>query len=200
MAYQPGDILLVRNVTPGSDLLGNLIMAGERARYGNSDYARWTHCALIVSETGDLVEALAKGIARTNVSKYANVETLVISRPGWGAGKRGFAISFALAHVGDRYDLIDFGTLALQALTGCDVSLHSDQRFICSGLVSRATESYTASGYPYPTEQMTPADIGDYWRALSGQKLPSLSLVGRTLDKVRALAWALNPFTKGLRP
>jgi hypothetical protein len=37
--------------------LGKLIQAGERVRFGNTDFARWTHSALIVSESGEIVEA-----------------------------------------------------------------------------------------------------------------------------------------------
>lgn len=199
MTYRPGDILLVRNYSGGSALIGNLIMAGERVRYGNSDYARWTHSALIVSETGDLVEALAEGVRRRNIARYAHVETLIIS-PNASADKRAFAVAFAVAHVGTDYDVLDFAVLAGTLLTGLDLSLHSDQRFICSGLCARATECYTTSGYPFPAEQMLPADLGATWGALSGEALPPLSFLGRLLDKIHAVAFALSPFTSGLRP
>lgn len=194
-----GDILLVRDYSGQGDLLGNLIMAGERARYGNSDYARWTHSALIVSASGDLVEALENGIERTHISKYDKVETLVIS-PNVVAQLREYACRFALAQAGTKYDVLDFISLAGSLLTGWDLSLHSDKRFICSGLVGRATEAYTFQGYPYPAEQLMPADLGVQFNALSGEPLPPLDRFGRFLDKFRALAWSLNPFRKGLRP
>lgn len=201
MSYTPGDILLVDDYTGGSDLLGNLIRAGERARYGQSDYARWTHSALIVSEAGDLVEALADGIDHTHIRKYAGVDTLVVSPPiPADDPRRAYAVRFALAQVGTSYDRMDFVSLAMSLLTRLDWSLHSDKRFICSGLCSRATESYTASGYPYPTEAMLPADLADYWGALSGEPLPPLSFFGRVLDLVKSVGWALSPFRSGIRP
>ena len=184
----PGDILLVRDYSGDSDLLGNLIMAGERARYGDSDYARWTHSALIVAEDGHVAEALSEGVRLTDgAKKYVKTETLIVS-PAVPPGdpRRAYAVRFALAQVGTKYDKLDFAALAGSLLFGVDLSLHSDSRFICSGLCARATESYTESGYQYPSEAMMPADLGDYWHALSGQPLPPLSFVGRLLDKLRA--------------
>jgi hypothetical protein len=201
-AYTPGDLLLVNDYSGGSDLLGNLIRAGERARYGQaSDYTRWTHSAVIVSADGDLVEALADGIDRTNIRKYAKVQTLVVSPPiPADDPRRAFAVRFALAQVGTEYDVLDFVALAFSLLTGLKVSVHSDGRFICSGLCARATEAMTDHGYPYPSEAMLPADIGDHWGALTGTPLPPLSFFGRLLDKIRAVAWTISPFRTGIRP
>lgn len=199
--YTPGDILLVNDYNGGSDLIGNLIRAGERARYGDSDYTRWTHSALIVSSNGDLVEALAHGVERTNISKYADHDTLIV-KPDIAASdvRRTYAVRFALAQAGDKYDVLDFIALAMTLLTRCDLSLHSDKHYICSELVARATESYTHDGYPYPVEQMMPADLGDYWHALSGKPLPTMSRIGQALDLLRHVCWALSPFKHGLRP
>jgi len=193
--YTPGDILLVNDYSGSGDLLGNLIRAGERARYGDTDDARWTHSAMIVSADGDLVEAMAQGVAKGHVSEYASVQTLVVSPPVPADDpRRAYAVRFALAHVGDRYDVLDFAALALSLLTGLDWSLHSDQRFICSGLCARATECYTDHGYPLPSEAMTPADLAAAWGALSNEPLPAPSFLGRLLDKVRAIARAITPF------
>jgi hypothetical protein len=199
--YTPGDILLVNDYSGQGDLLGNLIRAGERARYGNSDYARWTHSAMVVSKTGDLVEALENGIERTHIAKYAHHQTLVVSPPiAPRDPRRAYAVRFAEAQQGTRYDILDFVALAFSLLTALKVSVHADSRFICSGLCSRATESYTDHGYPYPPEAMLPADLGDHWQALSGTALPPLSVMGRLLDRFRSVVWALSPFRAGLRP
>ena len=193
MTYQPGDILLVRDYNGGSDLLGELIMAGERARYGDSQYAVWTHCALIVDSAGGIVEALSRGIERANLSKYHGKEVLVISPPTT-PDKRAFAVAFAEAQVGTSYDRLDFVSLAGSLLTGLPWSLHRDRAYICSGLVARATECYTPAGYPYPPEAMMPADLGAAFKAIPGDPLPPLSFIGRLLDKVRAVARAISPF------
>jgi hypothetical protein len=46
---------------------------------------------------------------------------------------------------------------------------------------------------------MMPGDLGSYWQANLGTPLPPLSFLGRVLDKIHAVAFALSPFTKGLR-
>lgn len=194
MSYAAGDILLVRNHNAGSSLISNLIMAGERARYGNSEWAVWTHAALITSDTGDLVEALANGVAYSHISKYASEETLIISADsiyGVTPDKREFACAFARAQVSLRYDVLDFISLAMTLLTGLDWSLHSDKRFICSQLVARATECYTAYGYRYPCEQVLPADLAAQFYAIESAPLPPLSRLARVLDKFRAVVRAI---------
>lgn len=192
MTYTPGDILLVNDYTGSSDLLGNLIRAGERARYGNTAYAEFTHSAVIVNDTGDLVEALADGIKRTNIAKYATVPTVVCSPPvPANDPRRAFAVRFALAQVGTKYDVLDFVALAGSLLSGLKVSVHSDRRFICSGLCARATESYTDHGYPYPSEQMMPADLAVFWYAIPDEPGPRPSLLGRLLDKLKAVCRAV---------
>jgi hypothetical protein len=199
MAYNPGDILLVRDHTGGNDLLGNLILAAQRARYGYSDCARWTHAALIVSEDGDIVEATAHGIERNNLSRYEHFETLIITPSTATLEQRQLAVEGALAQVGTKYDVLDFIALGCSLLMNLRWSLHSYRRFICSGLVARYTEKYIAT-YPYPSEAMMPADLGHYYGAISGDPLPPISLSGQFLDKFRAVCWGLSPFNHGLRP
>lgn len=180
-----GDIILVRD--RHEDTIGQLIMAGERGRYPkDADAAAWTHSALIVSDTGDLVEANQPGIQAGNVSKYKDHITLILS-PEVGDEYRAYACRFAVAQIGTKYDVLDFVGLAVQCLFGWQISLHSDKRFICSGLVSRATECYTTSGYPLPSEAMMPADLAVYFGGTSGQALPSRTAFGRFLDVVRGI-------------
>src|ERR1700722_11884537 len=71
----PGDFSLHRATTNRSrggetTALGKLIQAGERVRFGNSDFARWTHSTLIVSEDGGIVEAIESGVSKDNIAKY----------------------------------------------------------------------------------------------------------------------------------
>jgi hypothetical protein len=44
----------------------------------DAKYARWNHTALIVAETGDLVEALSTGVVRTNIDHYKPIERYII--------------------------------------------------------------------------------------------------------------------------
>ena len=160
--------------------LGKLIQAGERARYGNSDFARWTHATLIVSERGDICEAIASGVALDNIEKYRDSDYIVVHVSA-SPRQRELACGFADTRVGDKYGIVNFTGLALQALFGWTLSIHMDGQFICSGLVSRATEKYI-DAYPRSPEDMMPADLAYFWGAMSGEPLPALGVIGRLLN------------------
>jgi hypothetical protein len=161
-------------------MLGKLIQAGERARFGDSDFARWTHSTLIVSETGDICEAIESGVALDNIEKYRNSDYMVVHVSA-DPVQRGLACGFATGHVGDKYGVLNFVGLAFQALFGWAVSIHMDGQFICSGLVARATEKYI-DAYARSPENMMPGDLAFYWDATSGEPLPALGPFGRLLN------------------
>lgn len=181
----PGDFSVHRATTSkgkggATTTLGKLIQAGERRRFGNTDFARWTHSTLIVSAAGDIVEAIESGVQRRNLEKYRDTDYMVVHVAA-ADQQRALAVGFAEAQVGDKYDVLDFVGLAVQAIFGWTLSLHTDKRFICSGLVSRATEKYI-DAYPRSPESMMPADLAHYWGAQSGEPLPKRGLFGRFLD------------------
>lgn len=103
-----------------------------------------------------------------------------------------------MTQVGDSYGVLDFISLAFSLLTGLRWSLHADRQPICSELVARYTEKYVAS-YPFAAERMMPADLAHYW-GVSAIEVPSVSLMGRLLDKLRAVCWAVSPFKHGVMP
>ena len=82
---------------------------------------------------------------------------------------------------GGQLRIVNFIGLAFQALFGWTLSVHMDGQFICSGLVSRATEKYI-EGYPRSPEDMMPGDLAYFWDASSGEPLPALGLLGRLLN------------------
>lgn len=176
MAYQLGDILLVDDWSGPTDWLGSLIRDGERAR-GDSDDV-WTHSALIVSEDGDIVEALAQGVRRTHISKYAHVQTEILPL-GVPADdpRRAFAIRYALAQQGDGYGYVDFISLAFSVLFSNRWSTHRDGHPICSEICARGTESVTDHGYHYAPERVMPGDLERTLKNLP--PLPPLSFLGR---------------------
>ena len=69
---QPGDFML----THGVEWTDRLIRFGQRLRFRGADapYAHWNHSALFVDAEGGIVEALAGGVARRNISLYASTE------------------------------------------------------------------------------------------------------------------------------
>jgi hypothetical protein len=183
--FVPGDFSLHRattNRTRGGETtaLGKLIQAGERVRFGNTDFARWTHSALIVSAGGEIVEALESGVAEDNIEKYRNTDYMIVHVTA-SDGQRQLACGFARSRVPDAYGIVNFIGLALQCLFGWTLSVHLGGQYICSGLVARATEKYI-DGYPRTPEDMMPGDLAYFWGASSGEPLPPLGFIGRALN------------------
>jgi hypothetical protein len=183
--FHPGDFSLHRATAtkgPGgaTTTLGKLIQAGERTRYGNSDYARWTHSALIVSEDGDICEALEGGVTQDNIRKYLGTDYLVVHVTASDA-QRELACGFGRTRVGDKYGVLNFVGLAVQSLFGWNLSVHTDGQYICSGLVARATEKYI-DAYPRSPENMMPGDLAFFWGAESHEPLPALGFFGQALN------------------
>ena len=105
--FVPGDFTLHRaTATKGrqgaTTTLGKLIQAGERRRFGNSDFARWTHSTLIVSAGGDICEAIESGVALDNIEKYRNSDYIVVHVSA-SPQQRELACGFARTRVGDSY-------------------------------------------------------------------------------------------------
>jgi hypothetical protein len=183
--FVPGDFSLHRATANkgrngATTTLGKLIQAGERARFGDSDFARWTHSALIVSEDGDICEAIESGVALDNIEKYRGTDYMVVHVTALPV-QRELACGFARTRTGDKYGIVNFVGLATQALFGWTLSVHMDGQFICSGLVARATEKYIEA-YPRSPEDMMPADLAYFWNANSGEPLPALGFFGRLLN------------------
>jgi hypothetical protein len=181
----PGDFTLHRattNRTRGGETtaLGKLIQAGERVRFGNADAARWTHSTLIVSESGDIVEAVEAGVSERNLSDYLHTDYVVVSVRATPE-QRSLACGFARGRVGDHYGIVNFIALACQCLFGWTLSVHLGGQYICSGLVARATEKYI-EGYPRSPEEMMPGDLAYFWDENSEEPLPPLGFLGRMLD------------------
>lgn len=198
MTYVPGDILLVNDYTGQGDLLGNLIRAGEKARYGKdapADTVYWTHSALIVSTEGDLIEAMAQGVAWGHVSEYAAVPTKIIHIPATPR-ERDLITQGAKQDVGLEYNRVDFASLATQLLFGVDWGVNDGRADICSELVSRYTEKVIPR-YPYKPGDMMPLDIDAYYGAPVGGPL---SRGRRWLLLAQALWWWARPWKHGIKP
>lgn len=183
--FVPGDFSLHRattNRTRGGETtaLGKLIQAGERVRFGNTDFARWTHSTLIVSESGDIVEAIESGVRERNMSDYLNSDYVIVHVPATSE-QRTLACGFARSRVPDPYGILNFIALGCQCLFGWTLSVHLGGQYICSGLVARATEKYI-DGYPRSPEEMMPGDLAYFWNAQSGEPEPPLGWLGRILN------------------
>jgi hypothetical protein len=162
--WTPGDFLLTR----GHSFFSRLIRFGERLRIHGADrpYAWFNHAALVVSPTGDLVEALGRGVVRTHCSHYQACDYVVVRTHAAEHDVRQM-LAFAdwVVARGARYGVLTVLSLALSMLTGSKLTFFVDGRFICSGFVARALER-TGTLFDRDPVHITPADLAKYYRAV----------------------------------
>jgi len=61
-----GDFIL----THSTGVFGQLIRFGQHLRYTGSEkvFAHWSHAAIVVNDSGDIIEALGGGVQKRNIS------------------------------------------------------------------------------------------------------------------------------------
>lgn len=165
-SFQAGDFIL----THGAAWTSKLIRFGQRLRIHGSDrkYTHWNHAAVIVSERGDLIEALGAGVERTRIAKYRPAEYHVICIKAT-ADDRNQAVAFANWAAGgndrrkrQRYGFLTIVSIAYGLLTGGKFTFGFEGQAICSGLVARSMERTGAIFNRTPTHIM-PADLAKYY-------------------------------------
>lgn len=164
--YEAGDFIL----THGDAWTSKLIRFGQRLRIHGSDrkYTHWNHAAIIVSERGDLIEALGAGVKRTKIADYRPAEYHVVCL-GASEADRNQAVAFANWAAGgtdegsrQRYGFLTIASIAYGLLTGGKFTFGFEGQAICSGLVARAMERTGAIFNRTPTHIM-PADLAKYY-------------------------------------
>lgn len=165
--YEPGDFIL----THGNAWTSKMIRFGQSLRIHGADrkFTWWNHAALIVSDGGDLVEALGAGVLRTHLSKYQPVEYQVV-RTGASPSDRSEVVAFGEWAAGDesgadrqRYGYITIISIAWTLLTGAKFTFGIEGQVICSGLVARSQERTHAIFNRTPSHIM-PADLAKYYQ------------------------------------
>ncbi len=156
--YRRGDFVLTR----GHGIISWLIRFGQGLRYWGPErkYTYWNHTALFVDEHGGIVEALGRGVARNNISKYDPIDYHVVSLTAISDEDRDQEVEFAdyclEKHQG--YGFVTIASITLSLLTGMKLGFGIDGQEICSGLVSRALERTGAIFLQEPWHMM-PADL-----------------------------------------
>jgi cell wall-associated NlpC family hydrolase len=154
---QPGDFILAQRHRP----ISTLISVAERRRFRGRDsaYAHWSHCALVVDRTGQLVEAEARGVVAGHISKYRDDEYhVVMLGPGFVPGDRDKAVAYALSQVGAAFGYLAALGAVLFLLLGLPFRMMRRNHQICSGLVTRALQM--GGLLPeFDASRMLPADL-----------------------------------------
>jgi len=156
----PGDFLL----THGKSWTSEMIRVGQAIRYrgGDAIYARWNHAAIFVDNNGDIVEALAGGVQRRNVSVYKDTEYHVVRLGDIAEVERVHEVKFALACLNASYGILTIASIALSLLSGSKFGFGVDGQEICSALVARCLER-TGEIFPEDPWHLMPADLAKFY-------------------------------------
>ena len=159
----PGDIILVHS----NSLTSRLTHLGQRLRIHGEDrrFTGFDHAALVVSDTGDLIEAVRRGVIRSNAEKYRNRKYNVV-HTGADAADVKQAVQFAewATETRAEYGKLAVASAALTLITGAKFAFFIDGEFTCSGLVARAMER-TGAIFNRDPVHITPADLAKYYNA-----------------------------------
>jgi hypothetical protein len=161
----PGDFLLGRAHGYKHGLLRfgqGLRMSRRRRRF-----ARYTHAALVVSESGDLIEAVGTGVRRSHVRAYIDAgEPYRIVRIKVSDEDRRQMVEFAEAALARKapYGFLSNVSTALWALTGSRLIFFLDGSYTCSGLVAAALER-TSTRFTTNAARVMPAQLAEMFGA-----------------------------------
>lgn len=143
-------------------------------RYWGRDkiFAHWSHAAIFVNDSGDIVEALSGGVQQRNISVYHGTEYVVVHLPATTTPlDREQAVEFAKFCLTDAYGWLTIVSVALCLLTGARFGFEVDGQQICSSLVARCIERI---GEIFPGAEpwhATPADLAKHFNVrLTGER------------------------------
>jgi hypothetical protein len=164
----PGDFLLGR----AHGFKHGLLRFGQGLRMSRRQrkFARYTHAALVVSESGDLIEAVGTGVRRSHVRRYIDEgEPFQIVRIKVSDEDRRQMVDFAVAALEHKapYGFLANISTALWAFTGSHLIFFSDGSYTCSGLVAAALER-TSTRFTTNAARVMPAQLA----AMFGAPVP----------------------------
>jgi hypothetical protein len=157
-----GDLLLIH----GPGWLGRAIRLGAWRRFRNGDrrYGYWSHAALVVSDSGHLLEVHARGVGLCGIEKYRAVDFCRV-RPDLDEAARRDMATYARGCLGQRYDLAGFLLLGVSVTLGDLFRVPDTGRPGCVSLIARAFQRAGIDFDRAPPDLM-PADLAKRFGAL----------------------------------
>jgi hypothetical protein len=154
-------------LTHGTQWTSKLIRFGQRLRFRGArrPFARWNHVALVLDGEGNLAEALAQGVVRTNISKYEGTDYHLV-QVECEPLDRGEIATFATAVLNaphrTRYGWVTIVSLFFTLAVGSTIMFGKIGTAICSGF---ASEALVRKGevFPRPPAYMMPADVAEHF-------------------------------------
>lgn len=159
---RPGDFIL----THGDEWISGAIRFGQGLRFRGDDakYAFWNHAALVVDETGQIIEALGNGVKENNLSKYLPRQYHLV-RIKADDDDRKEVVAYARYCLDQPYGYMTILSLAYTLITGGKFSFYIEGQEICSGLVARAEER-TGAIFDRDPSHIMPADLAKYYKVV----------------------------------
>ena len=161
--YVPGDFILVS--TKG--VLAKFIRFGQFIRYHGKmkPFAHWNHAAMVISENGDIVEAVGRGVVVSNIGEYKNVEYYYVSTK-LNKQSRDQAVAACKSFIKDKYGWLTILSIATELATGIKMQFTNSNTMICSAVVA---QSLWAGGVVFDRNpyQMMPADLAASFNILT---------------------------------
>ncbi len=169
-AALPGDFIL----THSSGWDGKLIRFGQTLRYRGTNrvFAHWSHAAILMDESGNIIEALGGGVQKRSIAEYDDTEYVVVHLPEDTIPlDRQHAVEFANFCLHDSYGWLTIISVAFCLLTGAKFSFGVDGQQICSALVARCLERVGDIFCRYEPWHLVPADLAQHFNVrLIGEK------------------------------
>lgn len=157
--FLPGDFIFPQ----GKDFIAKLIRFGQRLRFKKEDakYAKYGHCAIIISPQGDLIEATSQGIKPNHINNYKTSGFTLVNIDS-AYEDRVQAVNFARSCLGQEYGYLTIASLVLTVLTGGKLNFGFEGQNICSGLVAKSLER-TQAIFPVDSGHIMPAMLAKYY-------------------------------------
>jgi hypothetical protein len=158
--FDPGDFILTRNHA----WTGRIIRWGQGLRFRGSKrkYTWCNHAALIVSNNGDIIEAVRHGVEEDNLMKYTPEDCAIVHIDA-NQEDRHEVVAYAVWALKQEYAYLTIVSIAFSLIFGGKFSFFIDGQTICSGLVARALERTNVIFDRSPSHIM-PADLASYFK------------------------------------
>lgn len=126
----------------------------------NRTYGWPTHAVLVTGDDGSILEALASGLTKGNISKYAD-EQMAIVRPKLTPTQRAAGLAWAQAEFERhcRYGWTDIGSVVIQLLTPLKFDFNWNGSMICSAVIARYLEHGGTALPTFSPFVTTPGDL-----------------------------------------
>jgi hypothetical protein len=161
---KPGDFVLSRAL---GRYKHRMISWGQGLRLAPEQrvFRGYTHAALIVSGSGDLVEALGEGVRTSHLDRLVDQPYQVVHINACDeARERVVAVAMDALGRRARYNGVATVSIALTAFTGSRLIFFTDGAHTCSGLVARAMLAVGAV-FVDDAAKVTPAQLAIHFDA-----------------------------------